>query len=605
MTQIYRDPQTGEEHEFPDDATPQEIDEATKSTYSSQQNEPKKNNGIFNLGGGPPSDRSVIDVFIDLGAGLARGSQNLASAGLEAGEYLTRKGAERLGRDLGHSVKVPYWNAREFMGLEGSNKIDLGGMIQGSRPDQLSQAIGQFGPSIAAGGPNALRQILTQAGYGASQASPDEQNALGLLPSGRGGAAIMGGATGALPFAIPKVIGRTVSAFNKYFRPEKTAKEFISQMGGGKTITENIKELGKRLEYGQGTVKEEALTPKREIMAEKGEERTFPSQKKPEEHAFNVGSVFGDVEDLSKQEMSKFKKAVKTYHEGDYSHKNPDMHIEPGDIDTLIEKGEEIFGHKGLEKNDLLKLDEALIPEQSVKGEYLKIKNPDEHYRSELLQDAHDSYAKNPTFRNSDKLRSRLFKRINELNKEKTRTGSLSDAKDKELESLTRNRNAIIEDQDKLIETFSPENKEKYGKFNKLWREDQRAYEDAGATIKNLKNGFLNNVTPQNITKAFSFPELKPQVQKVLKDIGPSGVNNIVYNELGRAKGAVDALKILEGLERNKGFAPYLTPEIRQFSQRLRTQLRNKRIAKIGGGAVGLGALGEAGYKIGQNIFGR
>lgn len=161
------------------------------SVRQQAESSPEQNNtGMLNVGGGQPSNRTPMDVLRDVSAGVARGSQNLGSALLEGGEYVTRKGAEKLGRSLGHPVEVPYWNAREFAGLEGKNPIDLGAMIQGKNPDALSQMIGQFGPAIAAGGPNLLRQMAMQGGYGASQAKPDEQNALGLLPQGRLGAGL-------------------------------------------------------------------------------------------------------------------------------------------------------------------------------------------------------------------------------------------------------------------------------------------------------------------------------------------------------------------------------------------------------------------------------
>jgi len=561
--------------------------ESINSEISKRESQPEQDE--------KPYQRNLGDVGRDLGAGIARGSQNLASGLLEGGEYLTRKGAEQLGKSLGHPVKVPYWNAREFMGLEGKNPIDLGSMVQGAHPDAPSQAIGQFGSSIGLGGTNALRQILTQAGYGASQASPNEQNMFGLLPSGRGGAAVMGAALGALPFAIPKAFSVVKNALNEHFSPQKGFENFINKISGGKNITENMNELSNRLGYGQKTAKQEALIPKREVMAESGDERIFPSQKKGDELTKETSSIFSEhPKDVSPDSMKKYKKALKNYYEGDFTHKNPDLHVEPGDIDLLIEKGEEIFNHPGLNEKDITKLDEALIPEKPVKGEYLKIKNPDDHY-SDLIQEAHDAYVKNPTFRNSDKLRSRIFKRINELNNEKKRIGSLSDNKDKELSALTKSRSSIIKDQDNLIKTFSPENRGKYGKFNQLWREDVRAYEDAGSTIRNLKNGHLQNITPQKITNAFSFPELKPQIQKILKDIGPNGVNNIVFNELGRAKDAKSAIALIERLERNKGFNSYITPEIRYMYQKMKNQLRNKNALKVGSGLVGAGALYETG----------
>jgi hypothetical protein len=529
-----------------------------------------------------PYKRNVEDVVRDLGAGVARGSQNLASGLLEGGEYLTRKGAEKLGNSLGHPVKVPYWNAREFMGLEGKNPIDLGGMIQGKHPDALSQAVGQFGLPAGIGGANMLRQAATQGAYAASQASPNEKNAFGLLPSGRPGAAIEGVALGALPFAFPKILGVAKNALNDLFGAEKTTKNFLKDLSSGKSITDNMKDLSQRLREGQNTAKEAALIPKREVMAESGDERIFPSQVKGKEVTNKTASIFSDHPDnITPDKIAQHEKALKQYYKD-------------GDIDALIEKGEDTFNHPGLSEKDIAALDQALIPEKAVKGEYLKIKNAEEHY-SDLIQEAHDAYSKNPTFRNSDVLRSRLFKRINELNKEKKRVGALSDNKDRELAALTKSRSAIIKDQDNLIKTFSPENKGKYGKFNQTWREDVRAYEEAGSTIKNLKNGYLQTITPAKITNAFAFPELKPELQRILKHIGPEGVNNIVFNELGRTTNAKAAIRLIENLERNKGFSSYITPEIRNFYNTAKRQLRNKNMLKVGSGIAGAGALYETG----------
>ena len=585
----------GQLHRFPDDFTDDEISQALSSVKPSGGSDINPSSTQEK-----PYERTPMDALRDVAGGIAGGSQNLASGLLEGGEYITRKGAEMLGKSLGHPVNVPRWNARQFMGLEGNNPVDLQKMIQSKHPDWLSGAIGKYMLPSIAGGTNALRQILMQGAYGASQASPNEQNAMGLLPSGRVGAALESSALAGLPFAFPKMIGMARNSISKYFSPQDTTNKLLAEVGHGKTIPENIKELSARIGYGQKSAKEEALIPKREVMAESGDERIFPSQKKPQELASKTSSIFAEhPADVTPEKMTQYKKALKTYYDGNFTHKNPDMHIQPGDFDYLVEKGEDIFNHPGLDEKQMSKLEEMLIPEKPVKGEYLRIKNPDEHY-SEIIQDAHDAYVKNPTFRNSDKLRSRLFKRINELSR-REKLQNITDNQEIELRSLKKNRDAIIRDQEKLIGTFSPENQGKYAQFNKTWREDVRAYEDAGATIKNIKNGHLQNITPSKITSAFSYPELKPEVQKVLKDIGPEGIHNIIFNEIGRAKSPGELLKILDDLEKENGFVPYITPKIRQYTKLIRNQLRNKNILKWGAGLIaaplGAATIYETGKK--------
>lgn len=174
----------GQIQEFPDDFTDDEISQALSGQSSSSQIAQEK-----------PYERTPMDAIRDVVGGIAGGSQKLASSLLEGGEYITRKGAEKIGRDFGNPVNVPQWNAREFMGLEGKNPIDLEKMIQSEHPDWLSGAIGKYALPAASGGANMIRQMLMQGGYGASQANPDQQNAMGLLPNGRLGAGMQDAAS--------------------------------------------------------------------------------------------------------------------------------------------------------------------------------------------------------------------------------------------------------------------------------------------------------------------------------------------------------------------------------------------------------------------------
>jgi len=555
----------------------------------SLEDEQKRRNEFINISG---MNRGPFDIMQDIGTGAMRGAQNVAATLGEAGQGLgdimqmipgfssIQKGVQQA-----TGFSLPDVNIREELGLGKNNPVDFQNLIGSKNPNPFIQLMAQYAPGVFSGGATLPGQVASNAIYGAVQAQPEQENAFGLLPSGRGGAAIEGGVLASLPVTVPKSFQATKGVFDKYLNPKMTHENALKDIGMGKSISENINELGSRLKYGQKTAKEEALIPKREIMAESGDERIFPSQKKGEKITSDTASVFSEHPDeMTPQKTAEYQRALRKYYND-------------GDIDSLIERGESIFEHPGLSENQISKLDEMLIPEKPLKGEYLKIKNPDEHY-SEIIQEAHDAYLKNPTFKNSDKLRSRLFKRMNELGKrEKAKT--ITDSQEKELGSLRKNRNAIIRDQEKLIETFTPENQSKYGKFNKTWREDVRSYEDAGNTIKNMKNGHLKNVTPQNITKAMEFPELKPELQRILKDIGPSGVDNIIFNELGRTKDPKKFIEIIDNLERNKGFSSYITPKVKDYANKIRSQIRNRNIVKYGAGVAGTAGV----YELAKNAL--
>jgi hypothetical protein len=425
---------------------------------------------------------------------------------------------------------VPFWRTP-------SNKTTLIQQIpQLKDPKELAKATIQ---AVGTLGTAAVPEVSLLKGVGLAPdiinnlARAGASGAFGAMasPNAPLAGATLGAAFGAINPAISGAssainIGKNI--FNKYLNPEVPYSNFINQVSGGNTLTQNIQNLSGRLKAGYEAAKETALLPKRELM-----------------------------QDVGKQYI-----------------------VDPTPTGKLTQ--------------------EAILPGQINKGEYLSVENADQYY-SGKLQDAHNNYVDDPTFENSDILRSRLFKRINTLNN-RQKFGTITDSQEKELSSLINNRNSIIQDQNNFIKTLPPEYQQKYGQFNQMWKENVVPYNEAGKTIRNLKNGNLQNITPQKITNAFSFPELNPQLQKVLSDIGPSGVNNIVYNSLGRTSSASEALNMLNSLEQNKGFAPYMTPEINSLKQNIQDRIKRKNIAKWGTtGVLGAGGL----YEAGRQIFGQ
>jgi hypothetical protein len=116
-----------------------------------------------------------IDAARDVGGGFTRNIQNLAAALLQGGEYVTRKGAEGILHHTGlPGAKVPYWNAREFMGLEGDNPIDLGKYVESKNPNALLSGIGQMGIPSGALGTKFLPFVAGSTLNAAIQAPPGE-----------------------------------------------------------------------------------------------------------------------------------------------------------------------------------------------------------------------------------------------------------------------------------------------------------------------------------------------------------------------------------------------------------------------------------------------
>jgi len=167
-----------------------------------------------------------IDATRDVLGGVAKGSQHLAAALGEAGQYLGDNAATRAIRK-----KIPEWmkvipdvNVREEMGLDQNNPVDLGGMIQSKDPNALLSGIGQYGLGGAAGGARMLPLMAANAATGAIQAEPGQR--------------LKGGVEGAVSAALPVGAARGINAM----RPSKMLAGNLSPA-----------ELQANLEAAQGT----------------------------------------------------------------------------------------------------------------------------------------------------------------------------------------------------------------------------------------------------------------------------------------------------------------------------------------------------------------
>lgn len=209
-----------------------------KTALSAVSNLPQ---GAWNLSQQVPSAFSRLMFHPDLaardvGTAMIRNAQKTASAGLELGEYLTRKGGEYLGQPIedvttmkmGSKVNIPKWNAREFMGLEGDRPLDLGAPFATKDPNQLLSILGEYGLGGAAGGHKILPLIAANAITSAINAPPGQR--IEAATEGAVGAGVLGG--------LAKGTAKTVNTL----RPSNLLRGNLTPQ-----------ELAKNLEITQGT----------------------------------------------------------------------------------------------------------------------------------------------------------------------------------------------------------------------------------------------------------------------------------------------------------------------------------------------------------------
>lgn len=256
-------------------------------------------------------------------------------------------------------------------------------------------------------------------------------------------------------------------------------------------------------------------------------------------------------------------------------------------------------------------LGERPIINSGDRGEYLKTGNSVDSYTGKL-KNAHLDFSGTPTLNNADALQQQMGSRIGEL-KKLSYQGKIDRAGTDELEGLVDSRNKLLRDQDKFMEAQDPYNKAQYDLFRSKWRNNVTPYDESPILSQIVRKGTQEGITPGEIKSIFAYPSAN--VKKIAQDIGPSGRNNILYNELqnGSKLGPIDLSDALKN-SKQFGFQQYVDPQMEMLAQRLPRQYKTAEALKTvskgtAGGIVGgifghpiLGAMAAAGYKPGKDI---
>lgn len=166
--------ENGEVHEFPDNATPQQMSEAINTMQSDSDNAAVKKAIIDKFNYATGNNRTPLDTLRDLGAGaisgLGKGGQFIASK-------LTGGYAPTVDMD---QMTAPIASPNQSIG------------------GQITKGVGSYLPYGAAGGASLVGQTLAGGASGLANTGDQESNLFGLLPSGKTGGAIEGALLNAL-----------------------------------------------------------------------------------------------------------------------------------------------------------------------------------------------------------------------------------------------------------------------------------------------------------------------------------------------------------------------------------------------------------------------
>lgn len=505
----------------------------------------------------------------DIAGGVMGGAQRLGSTIGEAVEYPTHAAYEAITGN-----KVPHFPVRQFMGLAGDDQFDLNKVISHD-PNSIASKLGQYAPALASGVGSIPRAAAVTGLWGAVQSDPEQENAGGLLPSGRIGggladAAMVGAGGAALKYASPAAQYLKSGAMNSM----DVAKNFL------RMTKETPKEIPE--------INVEATKASNELIDKLG-----LGAKNKEEASTKLASMIREKHDQRQEQAGQFFKHVMNTAGKNrlYDH-----------VDPLISTS----------------LNKEMPMMEQLKG--LDVKPLYEKFKS------------SPTIENAHWLKSELGSVIGDL--EKNTAKSVGDrAVISNINGVRKTLDYDIRDALKRHDMGSNDN---ISPMYDLGVDLHKTHVEPFRSSPELRDITIGGVeTPKNIEKIFDTPtnivkrgESKTgSINKVISDLPEEAKDLILFNKIGASKHVDKPEKLIDALNsaKNEGFSSYFNPHLNEAMESIpkklsedklgikKIQERNKKIeeskkikkgitAVLATGALGTGLSGA--YKLKNKIEG-
>jgi len=378
----------------------------------------------------------------------------------------------------------------------------------------------------------------------------------------------------------------------EYLKPEKKANEFIETLGKG-TASENIKDIGEEVKGSFESRKAEALKHKEELYPKEGGKNLYEIEKSklPEGNLEKLSEIIEPGEKFTGEKSKAVTSALKKYRKS-------------GNIESFLEESEDIFNVPELSKSQASKIEDALLMETKRESKYFTKDVADVYNKKGELYKLHQTYLKNPTLNNYDKLQSALKTESRRL-KGVARTSESAKPKYDAIQENIANLNA---DKEAFMKTLPEKMQNLENEFRTSWREHVVPYQEAGNTIRKLANGKWEEIEPSQLAKAFTYNN--KMTRKVLDDVGEKIGKKLIYNAVKNVPEG-DYKKLAEtllDLKQTKGYDRFITKEIEDWAHNMlkhgnRAENIIKAMKATGGGLAGSLAGGILGHPgIGASI---
>jgi hypothetical protein len=404
-----------------------------------------------------------------------------------------------------------------------------------------------LGGSGVAGG---LRRAIGAGTYGAA-ASPDNRT---------GGGEMGAGLSVASDFLPPSARVATQAA--QAFRPEQYADQLLQTLGGGKTIEENQQALAQNIQGAYENQKDAGSALYKPIFDSVGNSSIYDSVRNPAPNNFqNVDQITEHMNDVTGKNFDD-EDDVKDYLNSKYN--------------ANLDSNKDLLNYFNSAPN---------VGGSRAGSQYLNMNPGDIVSHDPDLQDLHNKFIQNPTFDNAHILQSQLGSAERQIGKN-TNPSVYDSGVQKQ---YIRARGALRSDMSSFLDSSNPGMANQYNAAASNWEQNVVPYLE-NPQIAKIAQGDITN--PDNISTIFGSPE--NNTKKVVSDLGQSGINQILYSQLGQqvGKGADKLYSAIPNLSsKSVGFGSYITPDMQNQFDSLNSKISYRNNLQRGAGALaGLGA---------------
>ena len=217
--------------------------------------------------------------------------------------------------------------------------------------------------------------------------------------------------------------------------------------------------------------------------------------------------------------------------------------------------------------------------------------------KAEGVEDLTKKYIADQSYDNADALQKQLGSEIRSYDHQEQSVGGIDAASKNMRDIYQKYRTQIINDMDSTASQINPDLAGLQKKAAQDYYDNITPYTSSNKTLKAIAEGDTTTPNSDDLTGIFKKMQSRQPdaINKIVSDIGGDINNRVLYNELGNYSLTKNPSSLLDAYRKldEQGFSKYTNPNTDDMFNSLEKAIRNKKIMKVAGGTLGVGALGS------------